>query len=42
VSIKSIRGVVADLPLAAEKNTAGMAALALQRSSTSTTASTST
>ena len=31
VSIRSIRGVVADLPLAAEKNTAGMAALALQR-----------
>jgi len=31
VSIRSITGVVVDLPLAAEKNTAGMAALALQR-----------
>jgi len=31
VTIRSIRGVVADLPLAAERNTAGMAALALQR-----------
>ena len=31
VSIRSITGVVQDLPLAAEKNTAGMAALALQR-----------
>ncbi len=31
MSIRSITGVVADLPLAAEKNTAGMAALALQR-----------
>lgn len=31
VSIRSITGVVRDLPLAAEKNTAGMAALALQR-----------
>jgi homoserine kinase len=31
VSIRSITGVVLDLPLAAEKNTAGMAALALQR-----------
>jgi homoserine kinase len=31
VSIRSIEGVVADLPLAAEKNTAGMAVLALQR-----------
>jgi homoserine kinase len=31
VAIRSIRGVVEDLPLAAEKNTAGMAALALQR-----------
>jgi homoserine kinase len=31
VSVRSITGVVADLPLAAEKNTAGMAALALQR-----------
>jgi homoserine kinase len=31
VSILSIRGVVADLPLATDKNTAGMAALALQR-----------
>ena len=31
VSIRSIKGVVLDLPLAAEKNTAGMAALALQR-----------
>ena len=30
VSIRSITGVVQDLPLAAEKNTAGMAALALQ------------
>ena len=31
VSIRAITGVVIDLPLAAEKNTAGMAALALQR-----------
>jgi homoserine kinase len=31
VAIRSITGVVRDLPLAAEKNTAGMAALALQR-----------
>ena len=31
VVIRSITGVVRDLPLAAEKNTAGMAALALQR-----------
>ena len=31
VAIRSIRGVVADLPLAAERNTAGMAVLALQR-----------
>jgi homoserine kinase len=31
VAIRSITGVVLDLPLAAEKNTAGMAALALQR-----------
>jgi homoserine kinase len=31
VAIRSIEGVVADLPLAAEKNTAGMAVLALQR-----------
>jgi homoserine kinase len=31
VSIRSIRGVVADLPLAAEKNTAGMAVIALAR-----------
>jgi len=31
VSIRSITGVVVDLPLAAERNTAGMAALALQR-----------
>jgi len=31
VAIRSITGVVQDLPLAAEKNTAGMAALALQR-----------
>ena len=31
VSIRSIRGVVLDLPLAAEKNTAGMAVLALAR-----------
>jgi homoserine kinase len=31
VSIRSIRGVVEDLPLAAERNTAGMAVLALQR-----------
>jgi len=31
VVIRSITGVVEDLPLAAEKNTAGMAALALQR-----------
>lgn len=31
VSIRSITGVVPDLPLVAEKNTAGMAALALQR-----------
>jgi len=31
VSIRAIRGVVAELPLAAERNTAGMAALALQR-----------
>jgi len=31
VSIRAITGVVVDLPLAAEKNTAGMAALALQR-----------
>ena len=31
VSIRSITGTVVDLPLAAEKNTAGMAALALQR-----------
>jgi homoserine kinase len=31
VSIRSITGVVLDLPLAAEKNTAGMAALALLR-----------
>jgi len=31
VVIRSITGVVADLPLAAEKNTAGMAALALSR-----------
>ena len=31
VSIRSITGVVLDLPLAAERNTAGMAALALQR-----------
>jgi homoserine kinase len=30
VAIRSITGVVQDLPLAAEKNTAGMAALALQ------------
>ena len=30
VVIRSIKGVVSDLPLAAEKNTAGMAALALQ------------
>ena len=30
VAIRSITGVVRDLPLAAEKNTAGMAALALQ------------
>ncbi len=32
VVIRSITGVVKDLPLEAEKNTAGMAALALQRS----------
>ncbi len=32
VVIRSITGVVKDLPLATEKNTAGMAALALQRS----------
>ena len=31
VVIRSISGVVSDLPLAAEKNTAGMAVLALQR-----------
>ncbi|NJD31517.1 MAG: homoserine kinase [Gammaproteobacteria bacterium] len=31
VAIRAITGVVKDLPLAAEKNTAGMAALALQR-----------
>jgi homoserine kinase len=31
VSIRSIRGVVEDLPLAAERNTAGMAVLAMQR-----------
>jgi len=31
VSIRSIRGVVEGLPMAAEQNTAGMAALALQR-----------
>jgi homoserine kinase len=31
VVIRSITGVVQDLPLAAEKNTAGMAALAMQR-----------
>jgi homoserine kinase len=31
VSIRSIRGVVDDLPLVAERNTAGMAALALTR-----------
>jgi homoserine kinase len=31
VAIRSITGVVADLPLAAERNTAGMAVLALQR-----------
>ena len=31
VSIRSIRGVVADLPLAAERNTAGMAVIALAR-----------
>jgi len=31
VGIRSIKGVVADLPLVAEKNTAGMAALALAR-----------
>lgn len=31
VSIRTIRGVVEDLPLAAERNTAGMAVLALQR-----------
>jgi len=31
VSIRSIRGVVDDLPLVAERNTAGMAALALAR-----------
>lgn len=31
VAIRSITGVVADLPLAAEKNTAGMAVLALAR-----------
>jgi homoserine kinase len=31
VSIRSITGVVEDLPLAAEKNTAGMAVLAMQR-----------
>ena len=31
VSIRAIRGVVQDLPLAAEKNTAGMAVLALAR-----------
>jgi len=31
VSIRSIRGVVEDLPLVAERNTAGMAALALTR-----------
>ncbi len=31
VAIRSITGTVSDLPLAAEKNTAGMAALALQR-----------
>jgi homoserine kinase len=31
VSIRSIRGVVERLPMAAEQNTAGMAALALQR-----------
>ena len=31
VSILSITGVVADLPLAAERNTAGMAVLAMQR-----------
>ncbi len=31
VSIRAITGVVADLPLAAEKNTAGMAVLALAR-----------
>jgi homoserine kinase len=31
VSIRSIRGVVEDLPLVAERNTAGMAALALAR-----------
>ncbi len=31
MAIRSIRGVVADLPLAAERNTAGMAVLALQR-----------
>lgn len=31
VAIRSITGVVRDLPLAAEQNTAGMAALALQR-----------
>jgi homoserine kinase len=32
VAIRSIEGVVRDLPLAAERNTAGMAVLALQRS----------
>jgi homoserine kinase len=31
VSIRAITGVVADLPLAAEKNTAGMAVVAMQR-----------
>jgi homoserine kinase len=31
VSVRSIRGVVADLPLVAEKNTAGMAVIALAR-----------
>ena len=31
VSIRAIRGVVEDLPLAAERNTAGMAVLAMQR-----------
>ncbi|HEX7374545.1 MAG TPA: hypothetical protein VF277_06195, partial [Steroidobacteraceae bacterium] len=31
VEVRSIRGVVADLPLAAERNTAGMAVIALAR-----------